>query len=257
MDRKTVFERNPKKTLISLSLLLFLIIDIGLTHLTKFYNVEWRKNVERIASETRIKHPVYHHTFKANSSEQIDHKLLRLSYNEKTNSLGFKDNEIREVSISSNDYRLIFIGDSITEGIGYTFDETFVGIISKELKADGIEVLNFVKKFRGLKLLINGHVESQDEIINFIEKCKENEDKNGFLLQDFFETEVNKITWYFSSDEAKDFDKKYFSMRMFFPSKMNQMLIEAGFTILHQWGDYYRTPLGEGSKLQIYDLCLP
>ena len=42
-------------------------------------------------------------------------------------------------------------------------------------------------------------------------------------------------------------------MRMFFPSKMNQMLIEAGFKILHQWGDYYRTPLGEGSKLQIYD----
>ena len=68
--------------------------------------------------------------------------------------------------------------------------------------------LNFVKKFRGLKLLINGHVESQDEIINFIEKCKENEDKNGFLLQDFFETEVNKSYEFVSGP----FTKKIFNI---------------------------------------------
>ena len=29
-----------------------------------------------------------------------------------------------------------------------------------------------------------------------------------------------------------------------------------GFKILNQWGDYYRAPLGEGSKLQIYNMCL-
>ncbi len=68
--------------------------------------------------------------------------------------------------------------------------------------------LNFVKKFRGLKLLINGHVESQDEIINFIEKCKENEDKNGFLLQDFFEAEVNKSYEFVSGP----FTKKIFNI---------------------------------------------
>ena len=45
-------------------------------------------------------------------------------------------------------------------------------------------------------------------------------------------------------------------MRMYFPSKMNQMLIDNGFHVLHQWGDYYQCPLGEGSKLQIYDVCL-
>ena len=53
-----------------------------------------------------------------------------------------------------------------------------------------------------------------------------------------------------------DFGVEQFSMRMYFPSKMNQILVDNGFHILHQWGDYYRSPLGEGSKLQIYDVCL-
>ena len=70
------------------------------------------------------------------------------------------------------------------------------------------------------------------------------------------DTEVNELTWYFSFDDQKDFAIEQFSMRMYFPSKMNQILIDNGFRILHQWGDYYRTPLGDGSKLQIYDVCL-
>ena len=70
------------------------------------------------------------------------------------------------------------------------------------------------------------------------------------------DTEINKLTWYFSFDDQKDFAIEQFSMRMYFPSKMNQILIDNGFRILHQWGDYYRTPLGDGSKLQIYDVCL-
>ena len=63
-------------------------------------------------------------------------------------------------------------------------------------------------------------------------------------------------TYSFIFDGEKDFAIEQFSMRMYFPSKMNQILIDNGFHILHQWGDYYRSPLGEGSKLQIYDVCL-
>ena len=70
------------------------------------------------------------------------------------------------------------------------------------------------------------------------------------------DSEINKLTWYFSSDSKKEFAIENFSMRMYFPSKMNQLLIDSGFNILHQWGDYYRSILGEGSKLQIYDVCI-
>mgnify|MGYP001291411166 CR=1 FL=1 len=68
------------------------------------------------------------------------------------------------------------------------------------------------------------------------------------------ETEINNLIWYFSTEDQKDFDERRFSMRMYYPSKMNQMLIDSGFKICHQWGDYYRTNLNTGSKLQIYDV---
>ena len=67
-------------------------------------------------------------------------------------------------------------------------------------------------------------------------------------------SEINDLVWYFSTEDKKDFDERRFSMRMYFPSKMNQMLIDAVFNIFNQWGDYYRTDLNEGSKLQIYDV---
>ena len=70
------------------------------------------------------------------------------------------------------------------------------------------------------------------------------------------ETEINKITWFFSTKDKPDYDKKSFSMRMLFPSTMNQILIEQGFEICNQWGDYNNSKLNEESKLQIYDLML-
>ena len=69
-------------------------------------------------------------------------------------------------------------------------------------------------------------------------------------------TEVNELVWYFSTKDKKDFDRRQFTMRMYFPSKMNQILIDSGFRVSHQWGDYYRSTLDEGSKLQIYDVRL-
>ena len=92
-------------------------------------------------------------------------------------------------------------------------------------------------------------LEYNDSHSNKLVKVKESSSYNT-------NTEINELAWYFSFDDQKDFAIEQFSMRMYFPSKMNQILIDNGFRILHQWGDYYRTPLGDGSKLQIYDVCL-
>ena len=92
-------------------------------------------------------------------------------------------------------------------------------------------------------------LEYNDSHSNKLVKVKESSNYNT-------NTEINELAWYFSFDDQKDFAIEQFSMRMYFPSKMNQILIDNGFRILHQWGDYYRTPLGDGSKLQIYDVCL-
>ena len=66
--------------------------------------------------------------------------------------------------------------------------------------------------------------------------------------------DINEIAWYFSTKISKHFDKKTFYVRMYFPSTMNQLLTDAGFNIIHQWGDYNRTKLNVDSKLQIYDV---
>ena len=92
-------------------------------------------------------------------------------------------------------------------------------------------------------------LEYTDSATDTLVKVNESNDYNP-------DTEINELTWYFSKENEIDFAIEQFSMRMYFPSKMNQILIDNGFHILHQWGDYYRSALGEGSKLQIYDVCL-
>tara|TARA_B100001029_G_scaffold179232_1_gene188035 strand:+ start:6585 stop:7265 length:681 start_codon:yes stop_codon:yes gene_type:complete len=68
------------------------------------------------------------------------------------------------------------------------------------------------------------------------------------------DNEINQLTWYYSSNSKKDFLISKFSTRMYWPDTMNRMLIEAGFKILHLWGDYDLNPFGEESTLQIYEL---
>tara|TARA_B100000586_G_C19916207_1_gene345297 strand:+ start:29 stop:526 length:498 start_codon:yes stop_codon:yes gene_type:complete len=47
--------------------------------------------------------------------------------------------------------------------------------------------INSLKFTKGLKYFLNGFIESQLEIKQFIEKCKQSEDSKGYLNQNFFE----------------------------------------------------------------------
>ena len=49
--------------------------------------------------------------------------------------------------------------------------------------------LNFIK---GLKYILNGSKDSQEEIKDFIKNCKNLEDKNGFIIPNFFNLEITK-----------------------------------------------------------------
>ena len=165
----------------------------------------------------------------------------------------------------------IITGDMRNFQLNKTFDLIFIGFNSfLHLLTDGDAVSFFtcVKKHmhKNSRFLIDIFIpnplflyrpegiqfpvlEYNDSHSNKLVKVKESSEYNT-------DTEVNELTWYFSCEDQKDFAIEQFSMRMYFPSKMNQILIDNGFRILHQWGDYYRTPLGDGSKIQIYDVCL-
>jgi len=59
-----------------------------------------------------------------------------------TNSLGFKDAKPREVPLQWTGPRLLFVGDSFTEGIGVPYPDTWVALVEKALSPRGIAVLN-------------------------------------------------------------------------------------------------------------------
>jgi len=65
-------------------------------------------------------------------------------------------------------------------------------------------------------------------------------------------TGINKIRWFYSSEKNKDSRIYDFTMRMYWPDTMNRLLIYAGLSIEHVWGNYRRTKFTEKSNLQIY-----
>jgi hypothetical protein len=70
-----------------------------------------------VKSKVRIANPVYSHPLAANfNGEEVwgqgESQIV-------TNSLGFKNASIRQVPLQSSKKRILFLGDSFTEGVGY------------------------------------------------------------------------------------------------------------------------------------------
>jgi lysophospholipase L1-like esterase len=98
----------------------------------------FRTNVDKTGF--RRQDPNYHHGLAAKRS--ITETWGKVAYTVATNSLGFKDATTRDVPLQSDEPRLLFIGDSFTEGLGIPYEQTWVGLIGKELSRSGITVLN-------------------------------------------------------------------------------------------------------------------
>jgi hypothetical protein len=90
--------------------------------------------------QERIISPYYHHDLKP--LWEGPEMWAADKYIMYTNNLGFKDSTVRSVPLVSDKHRIVFIGDSFTEGIGIGYDETFVGLISKTFEPKGYDVLN-------------------------------------------------------------------------------------------------------------------
>lgn len=83
----------------------------------------------------------------------------------------FKNNKIvkREINL---------LGDYL-----FCFNEKF-----KEKK-----IINQLNSTKGVKYFLDGFRDCQNEIENFVEKCKNLENSNGFLTQSIFETKINRF----------------------------------------------------------------
>jgi hypothetical protein len=121
--------RHPRKALAIALAVLFLVLDAGLG--------AWLcPKVEGTPDA------YYHHGLPKNFRGEVEwgydrHLLV-------TNSLGFKDRENREVPRSFPGHRIVFMGDSFTEGVGVPYERTLPARFEEHAKNDGIviDVLN-------------------------------------------------------------------------------------------------------------------
>ena len=131
-ERGYLFEWYPKITIFIFCILTIVVLDVVLTYAyKKLFNFK-KSPVTNIV----VKHDVYHHTFKKSMTE------IGPEYSIYSNSLGFKDASPREIDLESTNHRILFIGDSFTEGVTLNYEDTFVGIIDSKLIDKQIEVLN-------------------------------------------------------------------------------------------------------------------
>jgi len=152
-EKGSFFEKNPKVTIIAAIILVITALDVTAANVYKaisgypFYSraqkeaERMEKEAERIDKICRTGSSIYHHDFKKNIS--VKNAIWgNRRYSISTDSLGFRNRNVIDTPLKSNNYRIVFIGDSFTEGLGVEYQDTFVGIISNKLSQEGIEVLN-------------------------------------------------------------------------------------------------------------------
>jgi len=134
---------RKKKTALCITVVAILtLIDVitGLFIIPKPYNV------------FRCPHYYYHHDLLPNRADPSG--WFDREYMVYTNSLGFRDKAIRQVSPAPSKKRIVLLGDSFVEGLGVSFEESFAGLVSKELDAEILDagVVGYSPKLYNLKI---------------------------------------------------------------------------------------------------------
>ncbi len=124
------FVRNPKSTiLLAILFFLFFLVSLDL-FVGQFF-------VNRIPY---MKNGLFHHGLATNWNGPLAFgDYVKPFY---TNNLGLKDRSNRFVKLKDKKCRILFMGDSFTEGVGMAYEETFVGLISERLDQHKFEILN-------------------------------------------------------------------------------------------------------------------
>ena len=120
------FDRHPVITTVLVTFVCILIVDAVLA---PFFSRD----------RCYVKNIHYHHGLTANF-DGLMRETIR--YVLRTNSLGFKEKSRRSVPLQSDKYRIVFLGDSFTEGLYFPYDRTFVGLIEQQMDKNSFKMLN-------------------------------------------------------------------------------------------------------------------
>ena len=120
---------------------IYFVIDLSLTQLYLF-NFHYKKLEKQYISdlENRVPNKDYKYTFKKKSSFKSNY--IGHEYIVKTNNLGFRDYEIRD--LNRNSYYTIVIGDSFVEGVTLEYKDTLVAQLNKKIQNNNINNYEFL-----------------------------------------------------------------------------------------------------------------
>lgn len=124
------FEQYPKTTLVLLVGTLAVLLD----------GIAGALFIPGNDHDFRVYDPYFHHGLLPNQA-QVTH-WGPIAYPIATNSLGFRDAIAREVPLTSDKHRILFMGDSHTEGVGVSFAESFTGRLIAQVDTTQLEILN-------------------------------------------------------------------------------------------------------------------
>ena len=119
--------RNPKRSIAIVLALLLLTLDVKLE---KIYFP-----VDSDVRSARTSHIFYHHGLRDHVHSEAWWGHIHYIFD--TNSLGFKDRTMRDVPLRTDKWRIVFLGDSFTGGLGIDEEQTFVGRVEDAFEDKG------------------------------------------------------------------------------------------------------------------------
>lgn len=120
-----------------LILLLGVLVVVVIVFLDAFLAMVFIKASDR---SFRTAHPYYHHGLAPNQKAIANWHGIR--YPVYTNSLGFRDYAVRDIPLDTQKKRILFMGDSHTEGVGMYFEDTFTGQLLEKTDTSQTSILN-------------------------------------------------------------------------------------------------------------------
>jgi len=142
-DAKPAERRHRKKFIGAILFVAFFVFDLAAGTVVEAARKRAHERFVVAEQRYRIHSPEYHHGLRPNVSID-DAGWGPLRYKVRTNSLGFRDRVVRDIPLVSPKRRILFIGDSFTEGVGVDYERTFPALIEDALvKRDAsVEVLD-------------------------------------------------------------------------------------------------------------------
>lgn len=116
------------KTSIKIIITFFVVISSVLL-IDFFFGRFFLKNDETLY---RVRHPVFHHTLKASHFTERA-MWYDVYYNISTDAHGFKTSR-ENINRNTKYFDIALIGDSMAEGVGFSYENTYIGLIGKNLK---------------------------------------------------------------------------------------------------------------------------